>query len=205
MIYLLTAIGLSPGGSTHLHTNTTQNNTHNNQTTLSAVRAPSLRFFPGICLTTEGKARKNLSQGKKNLSQGKEISVTVQYTYYQKNPHITKHSSLDLLHSKRAGPFRGNKTVDTKITLWIVLLPLLFFLHWVSPEIPYASPLWLQIFVRRLLIFVDAYMGFAWCGLSGAWNIEVAASFLGNFVCRCTVFGVNFLLIWSLITTQCQV
>jgi hypothetical protein len=26
MIYLLTAVGLSPGGSTHLHTNTTQNN-----------------------------------------------------------------------------------------------------------------------------------------------------------------------------------
>jgi hypothetical protein len=41
MIYLLTAIGLSPGGSTHLHMNTTQNNTNNNQTTLSAVRAPS--------------------------------------------------------------------------------------------------------------------------------------------------------------------
>ena len=27
----LTAIGLSPGGSTHLHTNNTQNNTNNNQ------------------------------------------------------------------------------------------------------------------------------------------------------------------------------
>jgi hypothetical protein len=27
MIYLLTAAGLSPGGSTHLHTNNTQNNT----------------------------------------------------------------------------------------------------------------------------------------------------------------------------------
>jgi len=30
MIYLLTAIGLSPGGSTHLHTNNTQNNKNNN-------------------------------------------------------------------------------------------------------------------------------------------------------------------------------
>jgi hypothetical protein len=29
-------------------------------------------FYPGICLTTEEKARKNLSQGKKNLSQVKE-------------------------------------------------------------------------------------------------------------------------------------
>ena len=33
MIYLLTAIGLSPGGNTHLHTNNTQNNTSNNRTT----------------------------------------------------------------------------------------------------------------------------------------------------------------------------
>ena len=33
MIYLLTAIGLPPGGSTHLHTNNTQNITNNNRTT----------------------------------------------------------------------------------------------------------------------------------------------------------------------------
>jgi hypothetical protein len=33
MIYLLTAIGLSPGGSTHLHTNNKQNDTNNNRTT----------------------------------------------------------------------------------------------------------------------------------------------------------------------------
>ena len=32
MIYS-TAIGLSPGGSTHLHTNNSQNNTNNNRTT----------------------------------------------------------------------------------------------------------------------------------------------------------------------------
>ena len=29
-------------------------------------------FYPGICLTTQKKARKNLIQGKKNLSQGKK-------------------------------------------------------------------------------------------------------------------------------------
>jgi len=33
MIYLLNAIRLSPGGSTHLHTNNTQNNINNNRTT----------------------------------------------------------------------------------------------------------------------------------------------------------------------------
>jgi hypothetical protein len=34
-------------------------------------------FYPGICLTTEEKAWKNLSKGKKNLSQVKKTSVRV--------------------------------------------------------------------------------------------------------------------------------
>jgi hypothetical protein len=59
VIYLLTAVGLSRGGSTHLHTNSTQNKTNNNRTTQitteqhiqqimwkSAGRAPSLRVLP---------------------------------------------------------------------------------------------------------------------------------------------------------------
>jgi len=49
-------------------------------------------FYPGICLTTEEKSRKNLSQGKKNLSQVKKNFSQIQYTYYQKHPHITKPS-----------------------------------------------------------------------------------------------------------------
>jgi len=77
MIYL-TAIGLPPGGSStvHTYTQTIQRTSQNKQyieqqkihrTTqkLGRVRAvPSLcGFYPGICLTTEEKARKNLSQG----------------------------------------------------------------------------------------------------------------------------------------------
>jgi len=51
MIYLLTAIGLSPGGSTHLHTipRTTQITTEQHKYKLmwkSAGRAPSLRVLP---------------------------------------------------------------------------------------------------------------------------------------------------------------
>jgi hypothetical protein len=69
MIYLLTAIGLTPGGSTHIHTNNTENDTkqkiHRTTQKLGRVRAvPRLcGFYPGICLTTEEKARKNHSQG----------------------------------------------------------------------------------------------------------------------------------------------
>jgi hypothetical protein len=63
-------------------------------------------FYPGISLTTEEKARKNLSQGKKNLSQGKKnlsqgkknlsqvkknLSHSTVYIL-SKHPHITKPS-----------------------------------------------------------------------------------------------------------------
>ena len=106
MIYLLTPIVLSPGGSTHLHTNNTWNNTNNNRTTQIQTNVkecgpcPSLcEFYPGICLTTEEKARKNLSQGKKNLSQVKKnLSQSTVHilpktpTHYKTltNTHITK-------------------------------------------------------------------------------------------------------------------
>jgi hypothetical protein len=58
--------------------NNKQNNTNNKFGRVLAV--PSVcELYPGICLTTEEKARKNLSQGRKtsvrvekNLSQGRE-------------------------------------------------------------------------------------------------------------------------------------
>jgi hypothetical protein len=63
MIYLLTAIALSPHGSTHLHTNNTKNNANNNQTTQITTDVEECgpcpvfcEFYPGICLTTEEKA-----------------------------------------------------------------------------------------------------------------------------------------------------
>ena len=57
----------------------------------SARAVPRLcEFYPGICLTTEEKARKNLSQGKKNLSQVKKnLSQSTVYIL-PKHPHITK-------------------------------------------------------------------------------------------------------------------
>ena len=61
-------------------------------------------FDPGICLKTEEKARKNLSQGKKNLRLRK-ISVRTQDTYYQKTPqseysvHIAEESWCDSFFS----------------------------------------------------------------------------------------------------------
>jgi hypothetical protein len=53
MIYLLTAVGLSLGGSTHLHTNNTQNNTNKNritQITTNVEECGPRRVFPRLNL-----------------------------------------------------------------------------------------------------------------------------------------------------------
>jgi len=63
MMYLVTAIGLPPGGSSTVHRYT--QTVHTTTQKLGRVWAvpPLCGFYPGICLTTEEKARKNLSQG----------------------------------------------------------------------------------------------------------------------------------------------
>jgi len=69
MLYLLTAIGLSPGGrsTVHIYKQSTHRTIQNKQyieqhNNFGRVRAvPCLGYlYPGICLTTEEKARKNL-------------------------------------------------------------------------------------------------------------------------------------------------
>jgi hypothetical protein len=72
MIYLLTAIGLTPGGSStvHIYTQTVHRTTQK----LEKVRAvPRLcESYPGICFTTEEKARRNLNQDSRTMPIGKE-------------------------------------------------------------------------------------------------------------------------------------
>jgi hypothetical protein len=76
MLYLLTVIGLPPGGSStvHIYSQTIHRPTQIKQyieqhKNFGSVRAvPRLgELYPGICLTTEQKARKNLSQGTKQI------------------------------------------------------------------------------------------------------------------------------------------
>ena len=56
-------------------------------------------FYPSICLTTEEKARTNLSQGKKNFSQVKKnLSQSTVYIL-SKHPHITKPTQTHTLEN----------------------------------------------------------------------------------------------------------
>jgi len=71
----------------------------------SAGRAPSREFYPGICLTTEERARKNLRQDKKNLSQVKKNLGQSTVYILPKHPHITKHThSLSHTHTHTLQP-----------------------------------------------------------------------------------------------------
>jgi len=76
MIYLLTAIGLSPGGSTHLHTNSIENNRNNNRTTQVTNNVEECGPYPVFASFTLAFA---LQLRKRH---GK-TSVSAQYTYYQ--------------------------------------------------------------------------------------------------------------------------
>ena len=79
MIYLLTAIGLSPGGrsTVHIYTQTIHRMIQNKKEIVLYKNFENLRAVPHICelppgtwLTTEEKARKNLSQGSRRVPAG---------------------------------------------------------------------------------------------------------------------------------------
>jgi hypothetical protein len=93
MMYLLTADGLSPGGSTHLHTNNTENNTNNNRTTQitnnveeCGPRPVFASFTLAFALQMRKKHGKTSVRVRKTLVRLIKASVRVQYTYYQ-NTH----------------------------------------------------------------------------------------------------------------------
>ena len=97
MIYLLTAIGLSPGDSTHLHTNNTYNNTNNKRTTQIQTDVEECgpcpvfaSFTLAFALQQRKKHGKPSFRVRKTSVKLRKTSVKVQYTYYQKHPHITK-------------------------------------------------------------------------------------------------------------------
>jgi hypothetical protein len=77
---------LTPGGSStvHTHTNNTQNGTYltiKRKKLGSVGRVPSLELYPGICLTTEEKTKKNLRVVEKCPS---ILVAAVQYTFTHK-------------------------------------------------------------------------------------------------------------------------
>jgi hypothetical protein len=95
--YLLTAIGLSPGGSTNLHTNNTWNNTNNSRTTQITTNVEECRPCPifanftlASVLQLKKKHGKTSVRVRKISVRLRKTSVRVQYTYYQ-NTHTLQY------------------------------------------------------------------------------------------------------------------
>ena len=109
MIYLLTAIGLSPGGSTHLHTNNIENtNNRTTQITTNVEECVPCLFFASCTLAFALQLRKK--HGKTSV-RVRKTSVRVQYTYYQNtytlqnanthtHTHIAKQYKTTTVHIK---------------------------------------------------------------------------------------------------------
>jgi hypothetical protein len=96
MIYLLTAFGLSPGGSTLLHTNNTQNNTNNNRTTQITNNVEDCWLFPISASYTLAFALQLRRNHRKTSIRVRKTSVrlrkTCQSTVYTLPKHPHKHT-----------------------------------------------------------------------------------------------------------------
>jgi len=84
-------------------------------------------FYPGICLTTEEKARKNLSQVKKNPSHSAVYILPKTPTHYNAltNTHITKPTHTHTLQNNIKPPqykLKRNAYRKSKSTLFLMLL-----------------------------------------------------------------------------------
>jgi len=76
-------------------------------------------FYPGICLTNEKKAQKNLSQGKKNLSQfNKNLSQSRVYIL-PKHPH--KHTNYKT-HTYTHKIFKKNTSCEAENAVYFIIL-----------------------------------------------------------------------------------
>jgi hypothetical protein len=118
MIYLLTTIGLSPGGSTHLHTNNTHN-TNNNRTTQIITNVEKCGPCPVFASSTLAFA---LQLKKKHGKTSVRVQKPQSDTGYilSKHPHITKPSRTHTLQNPHTRA-RTHTHTHTHITRQILL------------------------------------------------------------------------------------
>jgi hypothetical protein len=127
MIHLLTAIGLSPGGSTHLHTNNTDNNTNNNRTTQITTNVEEwgpcpvfASFTLAFALELRKKHGKTSVRVRKTSVRLRKTSVRVRHTYYQNTHTLSKHPHI-------------NQNTHTFMASWIFELATRFSKRFIHP------------------------------------------------------------------------
>ena len=72
-------------------------------------------FYPGICLATEEKARKNISQVKKNLSQS-TVYILPKHPHTTKPTHTHTHTHTHILQNNIKPPqYKLKQTQDIQV------------------------------------------------------------------------------------------
>jgi hypothetical protein len=105
LIYLLTAIGLIPGGSStgHIYTQTIHSRTQSTQTTHRTTQLTNWEecgpcpVFASYTLTNEEKARKNLSQGSRRMPVG---TMKTEYTEQSRWREIYNNITMNKINNK---------------------------------------------------------------------------------------------------------
>jgi hypothetical protein len=122
LIYLLTAVGLSPGGSTHLHTNNIYNNTNNNRTTQVTTNVEEwgpCHVFESFTLTFTLQLRKK--HGKTSVKVKKNFSQSTAYilpkhphkhTYYKTQTHTHTHTHITKQYKTTTVQIKTNTVQD---------------------------------------------------------------------------------------------
>jgi hypothetical protein len=116
-------------------------------------------FYPGICLTTEEKARKNLSQAKKNLSQVKknlsQSTVTISWCHSEPILHLvtaswpTRVTRVLQTHINDCdGHFRRSTLYKTELQCAWFLATQRQYVTWISH---YLTALFLLILKLKIL------------------------------------------------------
>jgi len=126
LIDLLTAIGLSPGGSTHLHTNNTQNNTNNNGTTQITTNVEECgpcpvfaSFTLAFALQLRKKHGKTSVSVRKTSVRLRKTSITVQYTYYQNTHTLPNHPRIWDTNQQQLGWTLPDIVNTVKCSCWL--------------------------------------------------------------------------------------
>jgi len=126
LIYLLTAIGMSPDGSTHLHTNNTQNYINNKRTTkitTNVVECQPCPVFASFALVFALQLRKKYGKPsvrvRKTSVRLRKTSVWIQYTYYQNTHTLQNPHTHTYTHTYTWGKYVAN---SIKYFMFLLLL-----------------------------------------------------------------------------------
>jgi hypothetical protein len=171
----LTAIGLSPGGSTLLHTNNTYNNTNNNRTTQITTNVEECGpcpVFASFILAFALQLKKKQGKTSVRLRKTSEYSIHItqtlthhkththtpykhKHTHTHTNTHIHTHKHTTLTHTQTDTPYKYKHTHTNTSTYTHKHTHTIPLLNYVADNNLYGSHCFL--FVTKQTTFIQPH------------------------------------------------